>query len=236
MRSSFVTFSDLPVQFWSVSRSNSRKMFAEDTSEVVDAAFDDFEWTTAVLLLRPWLAIGWLHAGVVEIYWVETDPLITGWFAQSYLFLRVKGWRDLAVWSACLTLYWVHILQDLQDSQSGARQPSHSWHSAYLCTKYVRQSQPNQETLPSDCFPSFPSPSLSPFPSLCCRIDGSRSNFSYSARSYLPWGWLDGPSLLELELDPPDWQPIRAWQPRKAGLGGWGSHCWQWLELELELT
>ena len=63
-------------------------MFAEDTSEVVDAAFDDFQWTTAVLLLQAWLAIDVGHSGVVQIDGVETDPAITGGFSQRYLLLR----------------------------------------------------------------------------------------------------------------------------------------------------
>ena len=67
-------------------------MFAEDASEVVDGAFDDFQRTTTVLLFQPGLAIDGGHSGVVEIYGVETDSLITGGFTQSYLFLREKGW------------------------------------------------------------------------------------------------------------------------------------------------
>ena len=42
-------------------------MFAEDASEVVDAALDDLQRTTAVLLLQPWLAHGSGHPRVVEI-------------------------------------------------------------------------------------------------------------------------------------------------------------------------
>lgn len=63
-------------------------MFAEDTSEVVDVAFDDFQRTAAVLLLQTWLAVDVGHSGVVQIDWIEADPVITGGFPQRYLVLR----------------------------------------------------------------------------------------------------------------------------------------------------
>ena len=63
-------------------------MFAEDTSEVVDVAFDDFQRTAAVLLLQTWLAIDVGHSGVEQIDRVETDPVVTGGFSQNYLALR----------------------------------------------------------------------------------------------------------------------------------------------------
>ena len=63
-------------------------MFAEDTSEVVDVAFDDFQRTAAVLLLQTWLAVDVGHSGVVQIDWIEADPAITGGFPQRYLVLR----------------------------------------------------------------------------------------------------------------------------------------------------
>ena len=111
-------------------------MFAEDTSEVVDVAFDDFQWTAAVLLLQTWLAIDVGHSGVVQIDRVETDPVITGGFPQNYLVLRENSYmRSDCLRCQSLTLYSAHILQDLQLSQSGALHPSHSWQCAYLCGK-----------------------------------------------------------------------------------------------------
>ena len=81
-------------------------MFAEDASEVVDAALDDLQRTTAVLLLQPWLAHGSGHSRVVEIYGVDTDPVITGGFPQRYLILREKtGMRPGSPASVTVTLY-----------------------------------------------------------------------------------------------------------------------------------
>ena len=80
-------------------------MFAEDTPEVVDAALDHLQRTTAVLLLQPWFTDGSSHSGVVEICRVHTDPVITGGFSQRYLILREKrdeSWQsDLRV-SPCI--------------------------------------------------------------------------------------------------------------------------------------
>ena len=81
-------------------------MFAEYTSEVVDAAFDDFQWATAVLLFQPWLAFDSGHSSVEEIYWVLTDSFQTGGFPQCYLVLRERAseetWQsDLGV-SPCI--------------------------------------------------------------------------------------------------------------------------------------
>ena len=51
---------------------------------------DYSQGTTAVLLLESLPSLSSGHSGVVEIYRVETDPVITGGSSQCYLVLRRK--------------------------------------------------------------------------------------------------------------------------------------------------
>ena len=130
-------------------------MFAEDTSEVVDVAFDDFQRTAAVLLLQTWLAIDVGHSGVVQIDGVETDPAITGGFSQRYLLLRENSEETtpavghLGV-SPCIPPTSCRIYSYHSPGPCTPRTPG----NARTSVAKISKLEPKQTSLPSDCSPS----------------------------------------------------------------------------------